>query len=96
MYHEENVAKKDDKKAMNHLWIAAIGGDLGARAELAALAHNAKNIKLAMKHWILAAEAGQDTFAKALRANQSANYELKSEQRDVAAVYCARKPHLNV
>jgi hypothetical protein len=36
----------------------------------------------------------KEMFAKAILAHQSANDELKSEQRDRAADHQARNPHL--
>ena len=54
--------EKDEKRAMHHYRLAAIGGMIEARHALGNMAYNSENnVKLAMKHWIMAANAGHDT-----------------------------------
>jgi TPR repeat protein len=60
MYYTGDGVGKDQKKAIHHWRIAAIGGDLDVRCNLAELAYLTENVELAMKHWIIAAEAGHD------------------------------------
>lgn len=104
----KNGVGKDGQKGMHHLRLAAIGGLTESRYALGVIAHP-NDTELALKHYIIAAEAGHDksleavkelyargcvtkeVFAKALRAHKSSTDEVKSDQRDRAAIL--RKSH---
>ena len=77
MYDKGDGVEKDEKKAIHHWRIAAIGGVLVARYNLGVVAHNAKNIKLAMKHLIIAAEAGHDESKNTLKLGYKAGHVTK-------------------
>ena len=77
MYYTGDGVGKDQKKAIHHWRISAIGGLLAPRYNLAGLAYHAKNIKLAMKHWIIAAEAGDDKSLNALKLGYKAGHVTK-------------------
>mmetsp|Transcript_7961 Transcript_7961/g.17959 ORF Transcript_7961/g.17959 Transcript_7961/m.17959 type:complete len:445 (-) Transcript_7961:198-1532(-) len=69
--------KKDEKKAMHHLRLAAIGGVLESRYVLGAEANQAgkrHGVELAMKHWIIAANAGHDESLEAIKDGYAQGY----------------------
>ena len=73
--------EKDEAKAMHHLRLAAIGGNLQSRHSLGIIAFYGKpqRAELAMKHWILAAEAGNDASLE----NVKVGYQKGCVTKDV-------------
>lgn len=59
-YLEGTVVAKDEEKAMHHLRLAAIGGVAESRYALGVLGSRKNDTELALTHWIIAAEAGND------------------------------------
>ena len=70
---------KDKKKSIHHLRLAAIGGMSETRYHLGSLAYYAgkQNMELAMKHWIIAAEAGHDEALDAVKEGYKKGYATK-------------------
>lgn len=61
VYNEGCGVDEDEKKAIHHWRLAAIGGDLDARQILGSIAYMyTDNMEIAAKHWLLAAEHGHD------------------------------------
>jgi len=58
--------EKDEKRAMHHLEEAAIGGHPEARFNLGCEEEESGNIERAVKHWIIAANLGDDNSIKEL------------------------------
>eukprot|EP00986_Skeletonema_menzelii_P019828 scaffold29303_cov160-Skeletonema_menzelii.AAC.3 len=56
----EGGVERDEKKAFHHLEKAAVGGDPKARFLLGCLEARKGNKERAVKHWIIAANQGQD------------------------------------
>ena len=80
MIHYNGVGvKKNEKKVFYHLRLAAIGGVLEARHFLgqAFLQGNPKNLKLAYKHFVIAAEAGHDKSLKEVKTGYSEGHVEK-------------------
>ena len=90
-----------NKRSFYHLRLAAIGGVSEARYNLGlqAYAPEKQQTKLAFKHWVIAARAGnddslgkvkegydvtKDIFAETLRSHKAAIDEVKNIQRDAA------------
>ena len=73
--------EKDEKRAMHHYRLAAIRGVLDARYTLGSMAYNSENqnMKLAMKHWIMAANAGHDTSLEMVQRGYKHGYCSKDE-----------------
>ena len=100
-YENGNGVEIDKKKANHYYKLAAIGGIVISRYNLANAEKNTVN--RALKHYMIAAEGGdndslkeiqtlytnghatKDDYAKALRAYQAYLVEIKSTQRDAAA-----------
>ena len=59
--------KRDVKKAIHYYELAAMGGHVKARHNLGCLEGAALNWSRAIKHWMIAAEAGFDNSLKAIR-----------------------------
>jgi len=103
-YRNGEGVERDDKKATHYFELAAMGGNVEARHNLACLEGRAGNTDKALKHFMLAVKGGyaaslgiiklmyiegeatKDEYAKALRSYQAYLDEIKSEQRDEAAV----------
>ena len=68
-YSEEIGVRSDDKKYWHHRRLAAMGGILDSRFLMGRSAYEADppNTKLAIKHWIIAAEAGDDDSLNMLK-----------------------------
>ncbi len=79
-YSEGTGVAKDEKKCMHYWRLAAIGGMLETRFCLGVKAYEAEeqNMDLAMKHWIISAEAGHDASLKMVKAGY-ANGCVKKE-----------------
>ena len=92
--------RRDDGKAKHYYEFSAMGGDTGARHNLAVLEYRARNMDRGIKHLMIAAEFGytgslemikllciSNDYEKALRAYQAYLNEIKSPQRDEAAAF---------
>ena len=66
LYHDGLGVEKDSRKEMHHLEEAAIGGHPGARFNLGCEEKENDNKERAVKHWIIAANLGDDDSIKAL------------------------------
>ena len=86
VYAQGRGVEKDEKKAMYHLRIAAIGGMLESRYILGleanrpdwfSLGTKQQGIELAMKHLIIAAEAGHDDSLKSVKSAYAQGYVMK-------------------
>ena len=99
-----------NKEKAKHYWeLAAMMGEVQARHILGLLEGDAGNLERAMKHFMVAARAGdnesldkvkqgfmegyvtKDDFAGTLRAYHESQTEMKSEARDKAADFFARR-----
>lgn len=66
-YQEGTGVEKDEKKSLHHLRLAAIGGMVESRFTLGCFAQKKKDSELALKHWVIAAEAGHDDSMKLVK-----------------------------
>ncbi len=66
MYYEGKGMEKDEEKAAYHFEKAAMGGDPGARHNLACIEEDNGNMERAVKHLIIAAKLGYDKSTKEL------------------------------
>jgi len=94
----------DEKKAIHHCELAAMGGCVEARHNLGCIEKQAGKMDRALKHWMIATKDGyknalesikrlyskghatKDDYTEALRSYQAYLYDVKSDQRDEAAV----------
>jgi len=67
MYQGGPGVEKDEKKEVYHLEQAAIGGDRGARYNLGCTEAENGNFERAVKHWIIAAQLGDDASIQVLK-----------------------------
>ena len=106
-------AEADKKKGKHYYELAAKRGNVIARHNLGLLEGKAGNHERAMKHFMVAARAGdnesldkvkqgfrighvtKDEYAGTLRAYHESQTEMKSEARDKAADFQARRAALN-
>jgi tetratricopeptide (TPR) repeat protein len=70
---------KDEEKAVYHLELAAIGGDPEARYNLGCIEGNNGNIERAVKHFIVAANLGDEDSMKMLWKEYSAGNITKDD-----------------
>ena len=66
-YHQGKGVEKDERKEIFHLEEAAIRGHVIARFNLGGYEYENKNLDRAVKHWIIAANHGDDQSMKLLR-----------------------------
>jgi tetratricopeptide (TPR) repeat protein len=66
-YHLGDGVEKDEKKVIFHMEEAAIGGNPDARFDLGCIEGRNGRIERAIKHWIIAANLGDDDSIEALR-----------------------------
>lgn len=85
--------KKNDKKVLYHLRLAAIGGMLESRYFLgqAFLEGNPKNPELAYKHFLIAAEAGHDDSLKEVKTGYTKGHVEKDVFEKVLRAHKAAK-----
>jgi TPR repeat protein len=67
MYRKGGGVEKDKKMELNHLEVAAIGGHDLARHNLGCLEERIGRLDRAVKHWIIAANLGNDGSLDALK-----------------------------
>ena len=98
-YHDGEGVEKNPKKAMYHLEEATLGGHPLARFNLANLEGRNGRIERAMKHFIIAAnlgdndalEAVKDCFAKGLVSKEDHEAALRGHQASVDATKSAQR-----
>ena len=79
MYHNGLGVGKDEEKALNHLEKAAIGGHPYARFGLAIIEEENGNIERSVKHYIIAANLGDEDSMKRLWKHYSDGNITKEE-----------------
>jgi hypothetical protein len=79
MYHEGVGVEKDMKKVIYHLEQAAIGGHPIARYNLGCFEKNDGRIERAVKHFVIAANVGDDDSLKRLRECYVMGYVQKED-----------------
>ena len=82
--------KRDEKKGLYHLRIAAIGGVLESRHVLGE-AYLKESPKLAYKHFIIAAEAGHDESLKKVKTGYAEGHVEKDVFENVNRAHKAAK-----
>ena len=98
-YLNDDDVAMNMKKTKHYYELAAMGGNAKARYNLGAFEQHKGNTERALKHWMIAVRDGviealenikqlytKEDYAKAVRAHQAYLDEVKSEQRDEAAV----------
>ena len=88
MYQKGQGVEKDDKKSLYHLEEAAIGGYPGARFHLGQFEEKKGGYERAAKHWIIAANLGDDDSMQQLKEFYK---EGKVSKEDFASVLRAHK-----
>ena len=66
-YMNGHGVEEDDKKALYHYRLAAISGNLFARYNLGVLARKSNQGGLAIKHWVIGANAEHDGSSAAIK-----------------------------
>ena len=72
-------AENDMKKAKHYYKLAAMGGNVDARYNLAGIEGNAGNINRAMRHFIIAAGAGDDGSLVEIRKGYMKGHVTKND-----------------
>ena len=67
LYHEGQGVEKDTKKELYHLEEAAIGGHADGRHNLGCVENDRGRLDRAVKHWVIAANMGNDDSLEALK-----------------------------
>ena len=65
--YDQGIVEKDEKKKLYHLECAVIGGHVHGRFNLACLEEKNGRMDRAVKHWIIAANMGDDKALKVLK-----------------------------
>ncbi len=89
MYGEGQGIEKDTEKEMYHLEQAAIGGHASARCNLGIEEADNGRIERAKKHWIIAANLGDDGSLKCLMKLYRGGDASKEEYSDALRAYQA-------
>jgi hypothetical protein len=97
MYRLGQGVEKDEKKEIYHLEVAAIGGHVIARHNLAIVEEIHGRMERAVKHWIIAANMGCDKSMKALWECHAKGFVKKEDltatlRAHHAAVNAAKSP----
>ncbi len=79
MYYNGEGVEKDEEKRVYHWEKAAMGGHPKARHNLAAVEHNNGNMERAVKHFIIAANLGDEGSMKALWELYAKGYITKED-----------------
>ncbi len=79
IYENGEGVEKDDEKAVYHWEVAAMGGHPQARYNLAAIEEEKDNIERAVKHYIIAANIGEEDSMKELWKQYSLGNITKEE-----------------
>eukprot|EP00984_Skeletonema_dohrnii_P010227 scaffold3993_cov81-Skeletonema_dohrnii-CCMP3373.AAC.1 len=94
MYYEGKDVEKDEKKEVYHLEKAAIGGHPGARYNLGCYEGERFKFERAVKHWIIAANLGdedsmhnvRDTYRSGLVSKEDYAAALRGHQAAIDAM----------
>jgi len=86
-YLKGSGVKKDKKMAEYHCKLAAIGGHDGCRTMLGNIEKKAGNMDLAMKHYMIAASAGNDNSLKKVGEGYKGGYVTKEEYAKTLRAY---------
>ena len=86
---------RDEKKAIKHYQQASIEGHEGARYNLAATEHQNGKMDRAMKHFMIAANAGHDASMKAVRGGYVKGHVTKDDLENTLRVYKESLDELN-
>ena len=95
VYRDGLVVEKDSKKEWRLLEKAAIGGHPAARHNLGAREGSKGRYERAKKHYIIAANLGQDDSIKALKQGYEMGFVSKEEFADALRAYQAAKDETN-
>ncbi len=79
MYGEGQGVDRDKKKEIHHLELAAIGGHFKARFNLGAKEFHNGRIERAVKHWIIAANTGDDNTMDTIRRGYAEGFVSKED-----------------
>jgi tetratricopeptide (TPR) repeat protein len=79
MYREGRGVDRDEKKELHHLTEAAISGDPSARHNLACYEWRNGRYERAAKHWIIAANLGNDKSVEALKEGYVTGFVSKED-----------------
>jgi TPR repeat protein len=89
MYRNGKAVEKDTKKYIYHLEEAAIGGHPEARHNLGCIETNNGNFERAVKHFIIAANLGNDGSLKSLRELYADGHASKEDYASALRAYQA-------
>jgi TPR repeat protein len=78
-YYNGEGVERDEKKAKHYYVLAAMGGDVEARHNLGSFEGNAGNTDRAVKHWMIAAGAGDDDSLKEIRKGFMRGHATKDD-----------------
>jgi len=90
-YHFGYGVEVDTKKAQHYWTLAALTGYVHARHSLGNIEFKAGNMDRAMKHWLIAARAGQDYSLDCVKAGYKNGLITKDEYADILRAYQARR-----
>ncbi|KAL9179476.1 hypothetical protein ACHAXT_008766 [Thalassiosira profunda] len=79
MYFFGRGIAMNEKKAIHHFQIAAIGGDPQSRHNLGGLEFERGNITVAKRHWMISASVGFDEALKTIRMGYEDGWASKDE-----------------
>jgi len=79
MYRKGEGVETDEKMALHHLEVAAIGGHPRARQELGCGEKRNGRLDRAVKHWTIAAKLGNDNSLNALKWGYKEGYVSKED-----------------
>jgi TPR repeat protein len=89
LYYNGYGVEKDMKKAINHMEEAAIGGHLKARKNLGTIERSNGYVERAKKHFIIAANLGEDESLQFLRELHAEGNASKEDYADALRGYQA-------
>ena len=92
-FYDEGV-KKDEKKAIQHYKIAAIGGHEAARHKLGVIEMSNGNVDRAIKHYIMAAKSGLDDALKKVGMGYKAGFVTKDDYAATLRAYKSTQDEL--
>ena len=78
-YYSGEGVEKDVKKAKYYYDLAAMGGEVASRQKLGLFEAEAGNMNRAVKHWMIAAGAGDDVSLKCVRLFFSKGHATKDD-----------------
>jgi len=84
----------DKKKAKHYYELAAIGGDIHARHNLGCMEGNSGNLHRAMKHFIMAAKAGDEISLNCVKVGFMKGIVTKDEYASTLRAHQLRKDEM--